>query len=118
MMYIVGHVDEVGPRRIDLGRGLDCLLNREVGRVWTMTECVEHEGLCGLESGECFVGDMRDIGAIGKREDLRFWMMFGVKEESEDGEFAVIEVDGGDVEAEEVEGLVGFDDVGDEGGDE
>lgn len=117
-MYIVGHVHKVGPRRIDLGRGLDCLLNREVGRVWAMTECVEHEGLCGLESCECFVGDVRDIGAIGEREDLRFWVMFGVKEESEDGEFAVVEVNGGDVEAEEGEGLVGFNDVWDEGSDE
>lgn len=70
MMYIVGHVDKVGPRRINLGRGLDCLLNREVCRVWAMTECVEHEGLSGLECCECFVGYVRDIGAIGEREDL------------------------------------------------
>ncbi len=45
-------------------------------------------------------------------------MRWGVEDESEDRELAVQEGDGGDVEPEEVEGLVGLDDVGDERGDE
>lgn len=45
-------------------------------------------------------------------------MVRRVEEEPENGEFAVIKGDGGNVEPKEGEGLVGLDDVGDELGDE
>ncbi len=45
-------------------------------------------------------------------------MVGGVEEESEDGEFAVVEGDGGDFKAKEGKGVIGFDGVGDEFGDE
>ncbi len=114
----MGHVDEVGPRRIDLGSGFDGLLNRKVGWMRAMAECIENQGFGGLERGHGFVGDARDIGAVGQGEEVGFWMVIGVEEESEDGELAVVEGDWGDMEPEEGEGLVRFDDVGDELGDE
>lgn len=44
-------------------------------------------------------------------------MRWGVEDEPKDGELAVHQGDWGDVESEEVEGLVGFNDVGDERSD-
>ncbi len=43
---IVGHVDEVGPRSVDLLSGLDRLLDGEVGWVGAMTEGIEDERIC------------------------------------------------------------------------
>lgn len=43
---IVGHVDEIGPRSVDLLGGFNRLLDGEVGRVRPMTECIEDERIC------------------------------------------------------------------------
>ncbi len=115
---VMGHVDEVGPRRVDLGDGLEGLVDGEMGGVGSVSQGVEDEGLGASEGVEGLVGDMGDIGAVGQGEQGGVWMVIGGESESEDGELAVVEGDGGDGEAEECEGGEGFDDVGDELGDE
>ena len=114
----MGHVDEVGPRRIDLGGCFDGLFDCKVGWMWAMAQGIEDEGFGGLEGSVGFSWDVRDIGAVGEGEEIGVWMVIGVEEESEDGELAVVEGDRGDCESEECEWFVGFDDVGDELGDE
>ena len=117
MHQIVGHVDEKGPRRVDFDGGIEGLGDGEVGWVWSMTEGIEDEGVCGLEFFERWIGDVGDIGAVGEGEQVRV-RVGHIEDEAKDGELAVVEGDGCDVESEELEGLVGFDDVGDELGDE
>lgn len=115
---IVGHVDEVGPRSVDLGCCFDGLLDSEVGVVGFVAERIEDEGVGGAELGEGVVWDLGDIGAVREREQRGAGAMRRVEDEPKDGEFPMHEGDGGDRESKEFEGLIGLNDVGDERGDE
>ncbi len=114
----MGHVDEEGPRRVDLGDGFEGLVDGEMGGMGAMAQGVEDQGFGAGEGVEGLGGDVGDIGAVGQGEEGGVWMVIGGEEESEDGELAVVEGDGGDGEPEECEGGEGFDDVWDELGDE
>ena len=118
MVQIVGHMDKMRPRSIDpIGR-FDGLLDRKVGRMRAMTKRIKHKRLGWHQSSEGFFRDMRDIGALGQREQIGFCVVRRLKKEPKDGELAVVECDGGDGEPEEGEGDKGLDDVGDELGNE
>ncbi len=67
---VVGHVDQVGPRRIDFGDDLECLVDGEMSWVRSIAQGIEDEGLGGLELDKRAVGDVGDIGAIGEGEEV------------------------------------------------
>ncbi len=113
---IVGHVDEVGPRRCDPGGRSDRLIDGEVRPVRAMAERVEDQ--C-LDPEQVRVGVLGDFGGIGAvREGERAGVGWVIEPVPEDGEFAVHQGDGGDAEPEEFKWFVGEDDRGFERGDE
>ena len=114
---VVGHVDQVGPRRVDLGDGFEGLVDGEMGGVRAVAQGIEDKGFGACEGVEGLAGDIGDIGAVGQGEEGGCGVGH-VESEPEDGELAVVEGDGGDGEPEECEGGEGFDDVGDKLGDE
>jgi hypothetical protein len=114
---VVGHVDKIGPRRVDLLDSIEGLGHGEVGRVRAMAEGIEDEGIAGFEQIEGAFGDLGDIGAVGQGQEVRSGAGH-LKDEPEDGEFAVVEGDRGDVQSEEGEWDEGLDEVGYELGDE
>ena len=82
----MGDVSEVGSPRSQFLDNRKALLDGEVGRMRSVTECVDHENIQSLECVPTLVRDFTDICAIGNIVDA----------EPEDGEASVMEADGSD----------------------
>jgi len=68
---VVGHVDEEGAGRADVGGEADGLVDGEVGGVVAVAEAVEDEGAEAAEVRPGLVGDGGEVGAVGQGKGRR-----------------------------------------------
>ncbi len=96
---VVGHVDEVGFGTAEKLGETDGFLDGLMGRMVSMAQGVEYEGINALQVGHLGIGDGLHVGDVGEVLDA----------EAEDGQVAVHDADGDDFDIlANMDGLVGL----------
>ncbi len=94
IVEVVGDVGQPGAFGFELVDDLKGLIDAEVGGVGFVAKGIDDEVVKAGELGQCFVGNVADIGAEGKVADAK----------AEGGEVAVKESQAGDGHAKDIDG--------------